>query len=97
MVNKYLNNLLMQMNKIMGCETGVIEGNGAITSTGDAEGLEGIIQDIFEKCLESRRRTAQINGYTFCAVITRGKPDYVAFVKSVDENSERYVEMISIS
>ena len=95
MVNKYLNNLLMQINKIIGCETGVIEGSGTIVSSGRAEGIEAMIPEIFEQCLESRRKTAHHGGYTFYAVITRGKPDYVSFVKCDDENSERYVEMLS--
>ena len=90
MVNKYLNNLLVQMDKIIGCETGVIESSGNVVSSGPAEGVAQRVPEIFEQCLESRRRNARIDGYTYYAVITRGKPDYVCFVKCDDENSEKY-------
>jgi len=97
MVNKYLNNMLVQMSKILGCEVGVIEGGGMVSSSGSAEGVSEKVPEIFEACLESRRRSAKIGGYTFSAVITRGKPDYVAFVKNEGDDAEKYAEMLSAS
>jgi len=97
MVNKYLNNMLVQMSKILGCEVGVIEGSGVIASSGKAEGISENLTEIFDACLENRKRTARFGEHTFFAVVTRSKPDYVSFVKNTGEDAEKYAEMLSAS
>ncbi len=95
MVNKYLNNILIQMKKILGTEVGVIEGNGSLTASGKVDELTGKVQDILSDCAESRQKITRDLGYTFCTVTSRGKVDYIAFIKSQDEMSGTFVEMLS--
>ena len=95
MVNKYLNNILIQMKKILGTEVGIIEGNGSLTASGKVDELTGKVADILSDCAESRQKITSDMGYTFCTVTSRGKVDYIAFIKSQDEMSGTFVEMLS--
>lgn len=93
-VNKYLNNILLQMSKILSCDTGIIEANGVVSTSGKIHNLDEKIAYIFKGCIENNKHITQMDGYTFCASIVRGKIDIVAFVNTVDENSVKYAEML---
>lgn len=96
-VNKYLNNMLVQMGKILGCEVGIIDGSGTVVSSGTAEDISDKAVQICAECLESKKRMMQKYGCTFYAAATRGKVDYVVFVRNDTADAERYVEMIATS
>ena len=97
MVNKYLSNMLVQMSRVLGFEVGVVESNGMIASSGKAEGVLENLTEIFDACLDSKKKMACIGGYTFLAVVTRGKPDYIVFIKDESAEAEKYAEMLSAS
>ncbi len=97
MINKYLNNMLVQTSKILGFKVGVIERSGIVVSSSSASVLEEKYEEIFALCLAEKSHIVQHLGYTFYASVTRGKIDYVTFVESVDENAAKYVMMLSSS
>lgn len=96
MVNKYLNNMLNQMHKILGCCVGVIEQSGAVSSAGGAL-KEDDISLITSKCIDSPKYIAEIGNYTFCASVSRGKTEYIAFIEETGEIAKQHAEMICAS
>lgn len=97
MVNKYLNNMLVQMNKILGFEVGVIESNGAVVSSGAASGIEEKAMDIINMCLDDRNHMLSSDGFTYLATVLRGRVDYVVFVHSDGEDAQKYARLLSSS
>ena len=96
MINKYLNNILLQSSKILGYETGMIEANGTVVSSGSSMEIENNLQDILNTCANSSDRTIKMLGYTFCTVTARGKLDYVTFIKNgADEIDPAHIHMLS--
>lgn len=95
MINKYLNNILIQTSKILNCDVGLIEGSGNIIATGKSEEIEGKVSIIFEACSESRTKITKLLGYTFFTVTSRGRIDYIAYVNSEGEAADKHVELLS--
>ncbi len=95
MVNKYLNNILIQMNKVLGYEVGMIEGSGTVVSSGKSLEIEENVSKIFEECLNSKQKVTKLLGYTFFTVTSRGRIEYIAFIKSEDAAADTHVEMLS--
>lgn len=95
MINKYLNNILLQTSKILGYETGLIEGNGTVISSDHAEKIEENVSNILELCFESKEKLLKIPGFTLYIVTARGKVDYVTFIGSDDESVDKHIEMLS--
>ena len=48
MVNKYLNNILIQTSKILGCEVGIIEGNGTVVSASGINEISMNVSDVID-------------------------------------------------
>lgn len=96
MINKYLNNILLQSSKILGYETGMIEANGTVASSGTSMEIENNLQDILNTCTNSSDKIIKMQGYTFCIVTARGKLDYVTFIKNgADEIDPAHIQMLS--
>ena len=96
MINKYLNNIIMQNSKILGCEIGLIEGNGTVISSGNADAFDGNINLILEACSSSADKIVNMLGYTFYITNSRGKIDYITFIKNGGEKSDTtHIEMLS--
>ena len=61
-----------------------------------SDNLEENLSSIMEKCSESAEKAVFMNGYTFHIVNSRGKLDYIVFVKSGDSMAEDCViEMLT--
>lgn len=95
MVNKYLNNILIQMSKILGYEVGLIEGSGTVMSSGKSAQIEENVSKIFEECSSANKKINKMFGYTFYVVTSRGRIEYIAYIHSEDEMSDTHVEMLS--
>ena len=95
MINKYLNNILIQTSKILGSETGLIEGTGTVVSSGRVDEIEQNASNILELCAESKSKITKMFGSTFYTVTSRGRVDYIAFVNSEDSSVDVHVEMLS--
>ncbi len=95
LINKYLNNILLQTSKILGYETGLIEGNGTVISSGHAEKIGENVSNILELCSESKEKLLKIPGFTLYIVTSRGKVDYITFIGSDDESVDKHIEMLS--
>ncbi|MBR1969313.1 MAG: helix-turn-helix domain-containing protein [Clostridia bacterium] len=96
MVNKYLNSMLNQMHKILGCCVGVIEPSGTVASAG-GEFSEENISLIISKCIDDQKHIVQMGDYTFCASVARGKAEYIVFVADTGENAQKHAEMLCAS
>lgn len=95
MVNKYLNNILIQMKKILGTEVGLIENGSALSVSGKVDEVTDNLEKIVTECTASNQKITKAFGCTFYTVTSRGKIDYIAFIKSEDENAEKMVEVLS--
>ncbi|MBE7055095.1 MAG: PucR family transcriptional regulator [Ruminococcaceae bacterium] len=95
MINKYLNNILAQTGKILGCEVGVIEGGGAVVSSAKTGIVEQNVADILDACAENSAKITKMLGYTFYTVTSRGRVDYITFVGSEDSSMDVHLEMLS--
>ncbi len=95
MVNKYLNNVLVQMSKILNSALGVIENSGAVTASAYCETVEKNTPEIMTKCAESGDRVLKMFGFTFYAVMSRGKLDYITFVGKDDEDALKQAEVLA--
>ncbi len=95
MINKYLNNILLQTSKILGYEAGIIEGNGTIISSGRAEKLEENVSNILEFCSDSKEKLVKMPDLTLYIVTARGRVDYITFIRSDDESVNKHIEMLS--
>ena len=95
MINKYLNNILLQTSKILGCQTGLIEGNGTVISSGRVEQLEQNVSNIIEICFESKEKLVKMLGFTLYITTSRGKVDYITFIGSEDESVNKHIELLS--
>jgi len=95
MINKYLNNILIQMNKVLGYEVGMIEGGGTVVSSGKSLEIEQNVSKIFEECMNSKQKITKLLGYTFYTVTSRGRIEYISFIKSEDASADTHVEMLS--
>ena len=96
MINKYLNNILIQSSKILGYETGIIEANGTVASSGTSMEIENNLQDILNACANSSDNIIKMLGYTFCIVTAREKLDYITFIKNgADELDPAHIQMLS--
>ncbi len=96
MINKYLNSILVQSSKILGFEVGVIEGNGTVLSSGKTDDIEVNVNSIIDMCSESDEKILKMYGYTFRTVNSRGKVDYIVFVKNEDNDFDTtHLEMLA--
>lgn len=95
MINKHLNNILLQTSKILGYETGLIEGGGTVVSSDNAGKIAENVSSILELCSESKEKLVKIPGFTLYIVTSRGKVDYITFIGSDDESVDKHVEMLS--
>lgn len=96
MVNKYLNNILLQSSKILGYETGMIDANGTVVSSGNPTEIEKNLQEILNVCTNSTDKIIKMLGYTFCITTTRGKLEYITFIKNgTDEIDITHIQMLS--
>ena len=96
MINKYLNNILLQSSKILGFETGMIEANGTVVSSGNSLEIEDNLQEILNVCTNSADKIIKMLGYTFCIVTVRGKLDYITFIKNgTNEVDITHIQMLS--
>ena len=86
----------MQSSKILGYDTGVIEGNGTVLSSGKADDIESNITAVMEACSETNEKIVKMYGYTFRVVNSRGKIDYIVFVKNGDKDFDTaHIEMLA--
>ncbi|MEE0867153.1 MAG: helix-turn-helix domain-containing protein [Clostridia bacterium] len=97
MVNKYINNMLVQMSRILGFEVGIIENSGSVVSSGMAAGIEEKAAEIITLCLEDKNHMYASDGFTYFAAVSRDKMDYVVFVHDTGEDAEKYVQLLSSS
>ena len=97
LINKYLNNMIAHMGKILGCKVGIIDSSGVAVASGGCSAIEGKYKQIFSLCLDDKRHFAVLDGYTFYAVVTRNKVDYVSFVKSVESDAEKLAQLVASS
>ena len=95
MVNKYLNNILIQTSKILGCEVGIIEGNGAVVTASGINEISMNASDVIDACQASNSRLLQAGGYTFFAVSSRGRVEYITFIKNDDPLMVKQAELLS--
>ena len=95
MVNKYLNNILVQMNKILGCPIGVIESSGTVVFAGDKSGIDAKLTEIMDVCAKSEKKINKMFGYTFYTVNSRGRVEYIVYVENEDDEAEKNVEMLA--
>ncbi|MBQ8391039.1 MAG: helix-turn-helix domain-containing protein [Clostridia bacterium] len=95
MVNKYLNNILIQTSKILGCEVGIIEGNGTVITASGINEISMNASDVIDACQASNSRLLQAGGYTFFAVISRGRVEYITFIKNDDPLMVKQAELLS--
>ena len=95
MVNKYLNNILIQTSKILGCEVGIIEGNGAVVTASGINEISMNVSDVIDACQTSGSRLLQAGGYTFFAVSSRGRVEYITFIKNDDPLMVKQAELLS--
>ena len=94
MINKYLNNILVQMEKILECPVGVIEGNSSVVASGKTTFIDENYDEIISVCNQNPNKVIKIDGYTFYPSVSRGRIDCIAFVGSDDEFSEKNVKML---
>ena len=95
MVNKYLNNILVQTSKILGCEVGIIEGNGTVVSASGINEISMNVADVIDAYQASKSKLLQVGGYTFYAVISRGRVEYITFIKNDDPLMGKQAELLS--
>ncbi len=95
MVNKYLNNILIQTSKILGCEVGIIEGNGTVVTASGINEISMNVTDVIDAYQTSKSRLIQAGGYTFFAVISRGRVEYITFIKNDDPLMGKQAELLS--
>lgn len=95
MINKYLNNIFVKTSKILGYETGLIEASGTVISSERLDDLEKNVSKVLELCSESKEKLIKMLGYTFYAVSSRGRVDYITFINSEDESVNKHIEMLS--
>ncbi len=95
LVNKYLNNILIQMSKILECNIGIIEGTGSVISSARIEFMQRTATEILSECALSQEKIVKMHGYTFYIVTSRNKLDYVVFVENDSESAVRDVQMLA--
>ena len=95
MINKYLNTILSQTSKALGCEVGIIEGNGTVVSSGKSTKIEEYTDSILESCAMSKNKLAKMYDSTFFTVTSRGRVDYVTFIERSDEAVDVHAEILS--
>lgn len=95
MVSKYLNNILVQTSKILGYEVGIIEGNGTVVSASGINEISLNVSDVLDACASSKTKLLKAGGYTFFSVNSRGRVEYVVFIKSDEPAMEQQAELLS--
>ena len=95
MVNKYLNTILSQTSKALGCEVGFIEGNGTVVSSGKSPKIEAETEIIIDACSANKSKLIRMLDSTFYTVTSRGRIDYITFVERSDEAAQIHAEILS--
>lgn len=95
MVNKYLNSTLIQMSKILGCSIGMIENSGAVVSSSPVSSVEEKVQEIIAEWQSVGSKLFVFEGYTFYAITSRGKLDYITFVEKDDDEAAKNAEILA--
>ncbi len=95
MTSKYINNILIQMGKILECNIGVIESSGSVLCVERTDKVENNKEKILSECSLSEEQVVKMYGCTFYVSKSRGKIDYVVFIESETEESEREVKMLA--
>ncbi len=95
MVSKYLNNILVQMSKILGCPVGIIENSGSVVSSARCDVVESNVKTIISECTNSVDNIVKMLGSTFKSVASRGKTEYIVFIENDSEDSIKDIEMLT--
>ena len=95
MVNRYLNNILIQMEKILACPIGIIDGNSNVIPAGKIPSIDENCNEIIDICSKNPAKATQMSGYTFYPTVLRGRIDNIAFVLGDDAEAEKNVRMLS--
>ena len=95
MVSRYLNNILVQMEKILACPVGFIDGNLNVIPAGKTSFIDENYDEIIAMCSENPNKVTTMQGYTFYPTVLRGRVDCIAFVGGDDEESEKNVRILS--
>ena len=95
MINKYLNNVLVQMSKILGCSVGIIEGSGSVNAAVRSEIVEKNVQAIISGCSNSASKIVKLFGCTFFQVLSRGKLEYIIYMENDGAESDKDIEMLA--
>ncbi len=95
MNNKYINNILVQMTKILGCSVGIVENSGVVTSSTRSETVENNVQTILAECNATSDRIVKMLGCTFLQVASRGKLDYIVYLENDGTESVKEIEMLA--
>lgn len=95
MINKYINNIFVQMSKILDCPVGIIESSGVVTSTAHSEKVENNVQAIISEFSTSSGKIIKMFGCTFYQAVSRGKLDYIVYIEADGEGSTKDIEMLA--
>lgn len=95
LINKYLNNILAQTSKALGCEVGIIEGNGTVISSGKSSKIEEHTESILESCAMSKNKLTKMFDCTFYTTTSRGRIDYITFIERSDDAVDTHAEILS--
>lgn len=93
---KLFQNLVYQIREIIDSEFGITDDTGMILASSDDKQV-GQIDPAAEKLVQAKENSLVIDGVSYQKVNIKGKLEFIAYIKSADDESSRYLSLIVLS
>ncbi len=96
MSKRIFQNLIDQIKEIIDIELGITDDKGVVVACSNESKLDDTNNNI-TKVISDKNQTVIISGTTYQKIIIKGKIEYIAFIKSDDRQSSKYLSLLSLN
>lgn len=93
---KIFQNLIYQIKEVINAEFGVMDDTGLVLACSD-EAKVGEVNPVASMIVKSKETEVTLDGFAFQKVFIRNKLEFITFINADDENSRKYLSLISIN
>lgn len=96
MMKKTFQNVINQMDAFLTSPVGVMDSEGFVLATNASENMAEY-SDIFLAAVNDNLEIHGCRGYSICGISKTGKPEYIVYVRGIDDESRRTCMMLSVA
>jgi carbohydrate diacid regulator len=96
MIKKTFQNVINQMDAFLTSPVGVMDSEGFVLATNASENMAEY-SDIFLAAVNDSMEIHGCRGYSICGISKTTKPEYIVYVRGIDDESRRTCMMLAVS